>query len=147
MPMKMMYGGVPIKSLNVKHYEVSTSDATAQSSDLQAGVTCYARGQKVTGTGKCFEFANYGSINTNLPLIIPNTINVIEITSTTHPVKSAFILSEVKNVDFTVPQIIGYVVADNLESPVTVTISSGMLTFSCDKSVTLEFFIGKDNYV
>lgn len=45
--MKMYYGGTPIKSLNVKHYEMSTSDATVQPSDLQSGVTCYARGQKL----------------------------------------------------------------------------------------------------
>ena len=145
--MKMIYGGVPVNSMKIKHFEIDTNSATVQPSDLQAGVTCFARGQKIVGTGKCFEFANYGSIDTNLPLIVPNMINVIEIASTTYPVKSAIILNDMKNIDFSVPQTIGYIVVDNVENPVTLTINSGMLTLSCDVSVRLQFFYGKDNYV
>lgn len=145
--MKMFYGNIPVNSMKIKHYEMNTNSATVQPSDMQAGVTCFGRGKKITGTGKAFEFAQYGSIGTNLPLVIPNIINIIEITSTVYPIKSVFVLSEIKNVDFTTPQIIGYVVADNVESPVTATINDNILTLLCDKTLVLEFFIGKDNYV
>lgn len=145
--MKLMYGNVPVKNLHITKHDVSTNDATMVASDLQAGVTAYARGQKITGTGKSFEFADYGGFNTNLPIIIDNTINVIEITSTIYPIKSTIPLSDMKNTDFSVSQTIGVVIIDSVEYPVIVSISNGMLTLSCDKTVTLEVFYGKDNYV
>lgn len=98
--MKMYYGGTPIKSLNVKHYEMSTSDATVQPSDLQSGVTCYARGQKVTGTGRSFEFAMYGSVTTNASNYAPVQINIIEITSLDYPIKSSIALNSMIDIDF-----------------------------------------------
>lgn len=145
--MKLMYGNVPVKNLHITKHDVSTNDATVVASDLQAGVTAYARGQKITGTGKSFEFADYGGFNTNLPIIIDNTINVIEITSTIYPIKSTIPLSDMKNTDFSVSQTIGVVIIDSVEYPVIVSISNGTLTLSCDKTVTLEVFYGKDNYV
>ena len=86
--MKMYYGDTPIKSLKIKHYEVSTHDATIKSSDLQTGITAYAKGKKVTGTGKSFEFASYGDWTTNLPFIIPTTINVVQVGSLNYFVKT-----------------------------------------------------------
>lgn len=145
--MKMYYGNVPIKSMNIKHYEMDTNDATVLASDLQNGVTCYARGSKITGTGKIFEFADYGAFKTNIPIIIDNMINVIEITSTAYPIKSEIPLSEMKNIDFSVSQLIASVVIDAVEYPITTTIDDGMLILYCDKSVTLQVFYGKDNYV
>lgn len=145
--MKMIYGGTPVKNLNIVKHDVSTNDATVMPSDLQAGVSCYARGQKIVGTGKSFEFATYGGFETNCPLIISNVINVVEIASTIYPVKTTISLSEMKNIDFSTPQVIGNIIVDNVEYPVTATIEDIFLTFYCDKTVTLEIFFGKDNYV
>lgn len=145
--MKMIYNGTPVNSMKVKHYEMDTNSATVQPSDMQAGTTCFARGKKITGTGKCFEFAQYGSINTNIPLIIPNTINVVEIASTTYPIKSAIAFSEIANVDFTTSQMLGSIFIDDVEYPITITVNNGMLILSCNKSTKLQFFFGKDNYL
>lgn len=145
--MKMMYNGTQIKSLNVKHYEMDTNDCDMIASDLQAGKTAVARGKKITGTGKSFEFARYGAFETNLPMIVPNIINVVEIASTTHPIKTKTPLNELRNVDFSTPQIIGSVVIETNEYPITAVVDGMFLTFSCDKTVTLQIFYGKDNYV
>lgn len=145
--MKMIYNGVPMKSMKVNHYEMNTNSATVQPSDMQAGVTCFARGQKITGTGKSFEFANYGGFETNFPIYIPNLVNIVEITSTSNPIKSNIALSDMKNVDFSISQNIGSVIVNNVEYPITTSVSGNFLTISCDKSITLEVFYGKDNYV
>lgn len=145
--MKMYLGNMPVKKVNISNYEMDTNDATVMPSDLQAGVSCYARGQKVIGTGKSFEFASYGGFETNCPLIISNVINVVEIASTIYPVKTIIPLSEMKNTDFSTPQVIGSIIVDNVEYSVTAMIEDIFLTFICDKTVTLQIFFGKDNYV
>lgn len=142
--MKMYYGNVPVSSMKVG---TNTDDATFVASDLQAGKTGYSMGRKVTGTGKSFEFANYGSIDTNLPLTIPSAINVVEIASTIYPLKSAISFSEIVNVDFTTPQTLGYIFIDDIEYPITITANNGMFILSCDKATKLQFFYGKDNYL
>ena len=144
--MKMMYDGTQIKSLNVKHFEVDTNSATVQPSDLQAGVTCFGRGKKITGTGKSFEFASYGALQTNIPDYIPSLINVIEITSLDYPIRSLISFRDMQNIDFSVEQNIGNVSMDNNEYPITVKIENNIITFNCEKSITLQFFYGKDNY-
>lgn len=40
--------------------EPSTYDADLTPVDMQLGRTAYVKGEKITGTGKCFEFATYG---------------------------------------------------------------------------------------
>lgn len=144
--MKMFYGKTPIKSLNIKHFEVSTNDATLKASDLQSGITAYAKGKKVTGTGKSFEFARYGLIETNKSFYIPSDINVIEIASIQHPVRLTIALSDMKNVDFTTMQTIGSIVIDNVFHDIIVQASNNMITISCDEDISLEVFYGKDNY-
>lgn len=144
--MKMIYNGTPIESMKLKHYEVNTNSATVQPSDLQAGVTCFAKGRKVTGTGKAFEFAEYGVVATNVQRFVPSLINVVEITSLEHPIKMVTHLLDMDDVDFTTEQTIGIVVIDNVEYPITVKVEGYILTFNCEKTVTLEFFYGKDNY-
>ena len=145
--MKMMYNGIPIKSLNIKHFEVSTNDATLRESDMQTGVTAYARGRKVVGTGKAFEFANYGGLVTNTDRFVPNDINVIEISSINYPIKSNFELQSMKNIDFSNTQNIATVVIDGNEYDLIVSVKSNTLTISCDKTIELQVFYGKDNYV
>jgi hypothetical protein len=145
--MKMFYGNTPIKSLNVKHYEMSTSDATVVPTDLQAGVTCYARGKKVTGTGRSFEFASYGMVQTNIPVFSPVIINIIEIASLDYPVKISMALNEMEHLDFSVPQTIGCAIIDGVEYPITAQVNGVILTLACEKTIKLEAFYGKDNYV
>lgn len=145
--MKMFYGNTPVNSLNVRHYEMDTNSATMIPSDLQAGVTAFAKGKKVTGTGKAFEFASYGMMETNKSKILPSTINVIEISSLTNPVQLIIALSDMKNVDFSSVQTVGNVIVDNISYPLNVQVVDNKLTILCDKSVFLEVFYGKDNYI
>lgn len=145
--MKMLLGNTPVKSLNVHHFDMDTNDATMFASDLQAGVTAYARGQKITGTGRCFEFANYGVMETNLPDYIPTQINVIEIASLDCPIKNLIALNNMRNVDFSVEQTIGIAVIDGVEYPITVKCNGNIMTLNCEKTITLQSFYGKDNYV
>ena len=80
--MKMIYNGTPIKSLNIKHYELNTNDATLKASDLQSGVTAYAKGQKITGIGRAFRFALYGDFPSNREIPIPvSEINTVVVSS------------------------------------------------------------------
>ena len=144
--MKMIYGGTPVNSLKVRHYETNTNDATIQPSDVQAGVTYYARGEKGVGTGKSFEFASYGKITTGTRKLIPTLINVVEITSIDYPIKSLIGFAEMINVDFATEQTIGIAVVDGVEFPITLKIEGNILTFGCEETITLEFFYGRDNY-
>ena len=145
--MKMMYNGTQIKSLNVKHFEMDTNSATVQPSDLQSGVTCFARGKKVTGTGKSFEFANYGAFETNSRRYVPSNINIVEISSTVYPIKLMVELNQLRNIDFSTPQNIATVSIDNVDYDLIVSVTSHMLTIACEHTFYLEVFYGKDNYV
>lgn len=145
--MKMFYGNIPVNSMKVKHYEVSTNDATLKASDMQAGVTAYAKGKKVTGTGKCFEFANYGHLDTNLSRYIPNGINIIEIGSIEYPIQLSIPLNEMCNVDFSADKIVASVIIDGVGYDLSVSVKSNILTITCEKTISLEVFFGKDNYI
>lgn len=149
--MKLMYGNTPVKSLNINYFEVDTNSATVQPSDMQAGTTCFARGKKITGTGKSFEFASYGVVTTNVQRFVPTLINIVEISGIDYPVKSLIDLLEINEIDFSTEQTIGVVVVDSVEYPITVNITVNVegyfLTFNCEKAVTLNFFCGKDNYI
>ena len=145
--MKMFYGGVPVNSMKVHHFEMDTNDATIVPSDLQSGVTAYARGQKITGTGKSFEFANYGGLLTNSKRYVPDIINVIEISSLVYPIKQNIELNNQREIDFSTSQHIADAIIDGVSYPITVVISSNFLTISCDQTFTMQVFYGKDNYV
>ena len=145
--MKMFLGNTPIKSLHIKHYEMDTNSATVLPSDIQAGVTCFARGAKITGTGKSFEFAYYGGTKTNRANYIPNNINVVEIASLECPIQLAVTLTEMRNMDFSVGQVIGYAIVDGSQYELTIQAANNFLTVSCEKVINLEIFYGKDNYV
>lgn len=145
--MKMFYGNTPVKSLNINHFEMNTNDCTAIPSDLQAGITCVSKGKKITGTGKCFEFANYGAVFTNIPDFVPTPINVIEIASVEYPIKSLVAFSGMKNMDFSTEQVIGIATIDGVEYPITVKVDGVILTLKCDKEISLQVFVGKDRYL
>lgn len=142
--MKLMKGSTPVKKTMIHN---DTQDATMVASDLQAGVTCYAKGQKVIGTGKSFEFANYGTIKTNSKTYVPSTINIIELTSLEYPVKHTIQLHDMKNTDFSTVKQVGVAIIDNVEYPINISVMSNILTVSCDKTFYLQAFYGKDNYV
>lgn len=144
--MKMFLGKSPINSLNVKHYELNTNDCTMVESDLQAGVTAVARGKKITGTGKSFEFAFYGQTETNLLMFIPSNINVIEIASAETPIQLTTVLSDMKNMSFETDNVIARAVVDGEFYDITVQVSQNMLNIFCEKDITLQIFYGKDNY-
>ena len=146
--MKMMYNGTPIKSLNIKHYEISTNDCDMIASDLQVGKTAVARGKKITGTGKSFEFATYGGIWANEEWPIPsNKINVVHINCLSYPTQSVVAIDEVRNLDFSTPKIIGNVTIDSISYPIKVSVIDSIFTIICEKDIKLEVFYGKDNYV
>lgn len=146
--MKMIYGGVPVNSLKVKHYEMNTNDCDMVASDLQTGKTAVARGQKITGTGKSFEFAYYGQIESNDEQFIPtDTINVIQISSLIYPVKFTAALNNMKALDFSVGQVVGSVVIDSIDYPLTIISNNNTLVIECGQTIPLEVFYGKDNYV
>ena len=143
--MKIMVGNTPLKSAKIHCYD--TSDATMIASDLQAGVTGWAKGKKITGTGKSFEFACYGMLRTNTAQYIPTDINVIEIACTTNPVQLNIALSDMKNTDFTVSRNVGSITIDGVAYPLTAQAANNVLTVSCDQDTYLEVFYGKDNYI
>lgn len=145
--MKMIYGGTPVKKLNISHYEMNTNDCTMVASDLQAGVTAVARGQKITGTGKCFEFACYGDYETNLIDFVPTSINVVQIGSLDYPIRMTMTLNTMKTLDFTIAQKVAEVSIGGVTYPITVSVQDGILDIACDQTINIQIFYGKDNYV
>ena len=145
--MKMMYNGTQIKSLNIKHYEMDSNFATVEPSDMQAGKTAVARGKKITGTGKSFSFASYGRWKTNESSFIPMVINTVQIGSTDYPVKTTVQMTDTHSCDFTTPQEIAEVVVDGITYPMLVSVVNGEFLVTCDKTINIEFFIGKDEYI
>lgn len=142
--MKLMLGGTPVKKMMIHN---DTMDATMVASDMQAGVTAYANGQKITGTGKSFEFASYGSFLTNEIDYVPSDINVVLISSINNPIQHTIALKEMKNKDFSSSLEIGRVFIDNSYYPIYVEVNDNLISITCEKSITLEVFYGKDNYV
>ena len=145
--MKLMYGNVPVKSMNVHHFEMNTNDCTAIPSDLQAGVTCVSKGQKITGTGKSFEFAQYGTLKTNAGRYVPSEINIIELASSDYPIKLKTNLMDSVLLDYSVNQNVASVIIDNVEYDLYVSVISNILKVTCEKTFNLEVFYGKDRYI
>jgi hypothetical protein len=132
--------------MNIHHFEIDTNDCDMIASDLQAGKTAVAKGKKITGTGKAFEFATYGVTQTNVPEYIPVSINVVEITSLDYPVKSLIAFQDMPDIDFSTERTVGVVLVDNVEYPITMKVEGIFITFNCEKTITLQSFYGKDNY-
>ena len=144
--MKMYLDGKSVNSLHIIKHDIDTNNCTMIPSDLQAGVTCFARGQKVTGTGKSFEFANYGQLTTNSSRYVPTNINVIQVTSIEYPIKLNMDFETIKGSDFANEQVIATVITDDGEYDLVATIQSNIMRITCDKTFRLQIFYGKDNY-
>lgn len=145
--MKLIYGGVPYNTTKVNHYEVPTNDCDMIASDLQAGKTAVARGQKITGTGKSFEFAMYGNWMTNLPVVIPSIINTIQISSIDYPIRTIIPIHDTNPLDFSAPQTIAEVIIGGETYPLVVSVQNMMMTIACDHTIKIELFYGKDRYI
>lgn len=145
--MKLCLGNTPVKSINIRKLDVDTNDATIVASDMQSGSVAYAKGQKVTGTGKAFAFASYGNQKTNAAIPVPSAINAIEISCLDYPVQMLVALSDMKDVDFTTENAIANVVINGVTHPITVQVADGNLTLNCTQTLTLEVFFGKDEHV
>lgn len=144
--MKLCLGNTPVKSLNIRKLDVDTNDATIVASDMQSGMTAYAKGVKVTGTGKSFAFAFYGSRETNIAIPVPSTINVIDVSSMVYPVQMLIAFSEMKDADFTVETQIANVVINGTTYPITAQVADSKLTLSCSQAISLQLFYGKDEH-
>lgn len=145
--MKMIYGGTPVNSLKVRHYEKNTNDATTVPAAVQAGLIYYANGKREVGTGKSFEFAMYGDFEANDDWFIPTEINVIHISCLNYPTQTTVSIRDTSNLDFSNGQIVGKLTKNNIEYPITVTVADNILTIACDVVATFQVFYGKDNYI
>lgn len=59
--MSLKYNGMKIRSVTLTgDRALETYDSDLTSIEAQHGRTFYVKGKKVTGTGKCFEYAEYG---------------------------------------------------------------------------------------
>ena len=127
---------------------MNTNSATVQPSDLQAGVTCFGRGKKITGTGKVFEFALYGGFSSNDTIPIPVTeINTVSISCTEYPVRMITPIEDLRFIDFSTAKTVATITVDNIDYPIEISVLNSIITIKCDKTTTLEVVLGKDAYV
>lgn len=141
--------------------EPSTYDADLTPVDMQLGKTAYVQGEKITGTGKCFEFAEYGQSsiypifdeNYNMKygflIEVGNGANVVFLSSTTDGdivVQDVFTVNETKE---------GEAVKIGENKTTLTDINAfhldGFLVIYCvdiaDENTSLNFFVGKDNTI
>ena len=143
----MCLGSTPVKSLNIRKLDVDTNDATVTASEMQSGTTAYAKGKKVTGTGKSFVFASYGLAETNDPISVPTMVNVVGISSLLYPVQLQIALSDMKDNDFSAEYQIATDVINGASYPITARVSDNNLVLSCEQTSALQVFYGKDEHV
>lgn len=140
---------------------LDTSDADITPADMQNGKIGYANGKKVIGTGKCFEFANYGTATFDLifdehgndrygiMMKIPSITNTLFISSIPN---SDIVVQEVFNIT-EIEENKAVKVGTNFTTngDIFVFHSQGYIFIYCDDiqntKSELNYFIGKDVYV
>lgn len=143
--MQLRLGDTKVKALMIHN---DTSDATLKASDMQAGVTGYANGQKITGTGKAFVFALYGSASSDAMIPLPvETINTILLGCANNPIKMVDTVVAMRDYDFSSDKQVATVNVGGTDYPITLRITGGIATFGCSQKVTLQILIGKDEYI
>lgn len=142
--MKMYLGDVPVKAL---YTHTDTDDADLVSSDMHSGKTAYVKGRKITGTGKAFVYAIYGSCPSNTSMPIPvSSLNTIVISCASYAVKMTGGIVDLGKNNYTTARAVANVTIDGTNYPITVKIASNTLTIACGKTVTLQVLFGKDDH-
>lgn len=145
--MKLCIGSTPVNSLHIRKLDIDTNDADIVPSDMNAGSTAYARGQKITGTGKCFSFATYGTCSSNGSIPIPVTsINTVVLCSNLYFVKMSTTMLNFKEYDFSVDNEIATITVNGTNYPISMKIDNGNLVLTCSENVSIEAFFGKDDH-
>lgn len=145
--MKLCIGSTPVSSLHIRKLDIDTNDADIVPSDMNAGSTAYARGQKITGTGKCFSFATYGTFSSNGSIPIPVTsINTVVLCSDVYFVKMSTTMLNFKEYDFSVDNEIATITVNGTNYPISMKIDNGNLVLTCSENVSIEAFFGKDDH-
>lgn len=142
--MKMYLGDVPVKAL---YMHTDTDDANLVPSDMHSGKTAYVKGRKITGTGRAFAYAMYGSCSSNASMPIPvSSLNAIGISCASYAVKMTDGIIDLGKNNYTTARAVANVTIDGTNYPITVKIASGTLTIACSKTVTLQVLFGKDDH-
>lgn len=140
--------------------EPSTYDADITPENMQHGMTAYAQGKKVVGTGKCFEYAVYGARQLqSLKDEDGNNRYGFSIYAVTEP--NIIFLASTENGDIVLQSSHIVDLADNAVAVVGINhTSSGEVTASYsdnrlkiilgnteNQSTRLRYFFGKDNMI
>lgn len=142
--MKLSIGDTVLKSVMV---HTDSDDATLVASALQSGLSGYAGGQKVVGTGKAFAFAFYGRVFSNDVIPIPiSDINTISIASDTNSIRMTDSIVNFREFDFSTAKSVAVVTVNSVDCDVTVQVSNNTVTFTCSQNVGLQIVLGKDDY-
>lgn len=152
-------GNKKIKKIGVLT-EPNSYQTTITPADMQMGMTAVSKGKVITGTGKAFEFASYGS-RVISPIIDKNGIE---------RQGTPFDYDSTTNVIFVAPTMDGNVIlqdqylvnlSENTETIIASDNTTGgdlrvyydgerliiYLTQPTDELTILRFFIGKDNHI
>lgn len=142
--MKMYLGDVPVKAL---YTHTDTDEGNITAPDMQSGMIAFAKGVKLTGTGKAFAYAMYGSCSSNASMPIPvSSLNTIVISCASYAVKMTGEIIDLGKNNYTTARAVANVTIDGKNYPITVKIASNTLTIACGKTVTLQVLFGKDNH-
>lgn len=157
--MSYIVNGVEVKQIGVLT-EPNSYQTTITPADIQMGMTAISKGKVITGTGKVFEFASYGS--RVIDVIVDN--NGVERYGTT------FNHNNTINVIFVAPSPVGdifiqdeYIVSISKGDDVIIAYDQTIecelrayhdgerlivyLTKSPNEPTVLRIFVGKDNYI